>query len=141
MREDILDVRNREFRARPDEAIGDAGREAQHATPLRVVFHDLLHPRDAAGLLVEGDGQCHSPLHARGIVVAVVLADAAQFVAHRQAGGLQYLGRGAPSTSDGHSSASIVEAHYLSLCQATSARPAGNVSCLNCPNFCLWHQA
>jgi hypothetical protein len=40
----------------------------------------------------ERDRQRYPPVHARRIVVSVILADAMQFVAHRDAGRLQYFG-------------------------------------------------
>ena len=81
-----------QFRPGLDEAEGDAGGEGQDAAPLGVVFDHLLGQGDAAAALVQRDRQLHPPVHARGIVVAVVLADAGQRVLHRDAERRKHVG-------------------------------------------------
>src|SRR3954452_4778089 len=66
---------------------------AQEAASLRDVEEPLPQPAQAARALVEGHPvAADAPLHARRPVVAQILADAAQFMHHRDAEPLQPLG-------------------------------------------------
>ena len=92
MGEMILHVGLFQFRACLDKTIDDAGGVGEDALALSVVFDDFLDQRQAPCLLVQGDRQLHPPVHAGRIMIAVVFADAAQFVAHRNAQRLQQFG-------------------------------------------------
>ena len=59
------------------------GVEKRRKVDDREALIDLLGERHPAGLLVERDRQRYPPVHARRIMVSIVLADATQFVAQR----------------------------------------------------------
>src|SRR5262252_9002280 len=81
--EEILDVRHREPWARPDKSMSDSSGEGQHTATLRIVFDDLLGQCETTGLLVESDRQLNPPVQARGVMVAIVLANAPQIMSNR----------------------------------------------------------
>src|SRR6516165_1778367 len=81
--EEILDVRHREPWPRPNKSMSDGSGEGQHAARPRLVFDDLLGQCETTGLLVESDRQLDSPGQTRGVMVAIVLANAPQFMSNR----------------------------------------------------------